>query len=126
MNAHQRTKSSQSNPHTELTVEDQYTADTNKIISSISKIDHNQQNMISKDSNSNSVEDTCQMNLEETSPPPKTDNLKAIPSIGESDFRNPNSADFHYNSYDVSEKSLSLLPPQGEGEVTEFHPSKFQ
>ncbi|OHT08923.1 hypothetical protein TRFO_22435 [Tritrichomonas foetus] len=70
------------------------------------------------------LDDVYQLNLEDTSPLP-TSNNKKVASIVEGDFNNPNSSDFHYDSYEISEKSLSLLPPHGEGEVTEFNPHKF-
>ena len=66
-----------------------------------------------------------QLNLDETSPLPQQPKRK-FHSIVESELQNPNSSDFHYDSYEASAKSLSLLPPQGEGEVTEFNPSTFK
>lgn len=90
------------------------------------KNEKNDSNIVNNTNELNSTEESCKLILEETSPLPKQNDARKMPSIGESDLNNhPNSEDIHYDSYELSEKSLSLLPPQGEGEVTDFNPSKL-
>lgn len=105
---------------------------SNKINNSVGSTNQNNNSTNNTNSTNENKElsidssDNTKFDLEGTSPIPLPNDIKKMPSIGDSDLHNqPNSDEIHYDSYELSEKSLSLLPPRGEGEVKEFNPNSF-